>query len=79
MIARVETEMRRKQYAMYRLRIAMKRLMCADCERERVMARRWVNAWGGAIGERWYAGRLPASSAYAAMTMPKRSGDVRPT
>jgi hypothetical protein len=55
MIARVDTETRRKRYAMYRLNLAMKRLMNAEATAERMMATRWVNAWGGAVGERWFA------------------------
>jgi len=55
MIARVDTERRRKQYAMYRLSEAMKRLMNAEGVTERMMATRWVNAWGAAVGERWFA------------------------
>ena len=55
MIARVDTETRRKRYAMYRLSLAMKRLMNAEGTTERMMATRWVNAWGGAVGECWFA------------------------
>jgi hypothetical protein len=57
---RTETETRRRRYAMHRLCLAMKRLMNADTPYERTMATRWVNAWGGAVGEcrfsgMWYA------------------------
>jgi hypothetical protein len=47
-----DVDMRRKRYAMYRLGLAMKRLLGAASEAERIMATRWVNAWSRAVGER---------------------------
>ena len=55
MNSRADFGTRSRRYAMYRLGLAMKRLLGADSEAERVMATRWVNAWGRAIGERWFA------------------------
>lgn len=52
MMMRIETEMRRKRYAMQRLSLAMKRLVQAGSATERIMATRWVVAWGAAVGER---------------------------
>jgi hypothetical protein len=79
MIARVDTETRRKRYAMYRLSQAMKRLMNAEGVTEKMMATRWVNAWSAAVGERWFAmsgyGGLGNASM---MRAPFRSHTVRP-
>src|SRR5215469_14974282 len=55
MNARVDAEARRKRYAMHRLGLAMKRLMNAEAEPEKMMATRWVNAWSASVGERWFA------------------------
>jgi len=55
MNARVDAEARRKRYAMHRLGLAMKRLMNAEAETEKLMATRWVNAWSASVGERWFA------------------------
>ncbi|CAG9192349.1 conserved hypothetical protein [Paraburkholderia tropica] len=49
---RDDRETRRKQYAMRRLTRAMQRLIHANDDVDRMMARRWVNAWSGAVGER---------------------------
>ncbi|QBR01889.1 hypothetical protein [Paraburkholderia pallida] len=49
---RTEIETRRKRYAMQRLSLAMKRLIQVDSADERIMATRWVVAWGRAVGER---------------------------
>ncbi|MFC5427374.1 hypothetical protein ACFPTO_00885 [Paraburkholderia denitrificans] len=72
MIERADIAMRRKRYAMYRLGLAMDRLMKADGECERVMATRWVNAWGRAIGERWFARRAYGSDRHPAAHRPMR-------
>lgn len=71
MIERADIAMRRKRYAMYRLGLAMDRLMKADGECERVMATRWVNAWGRAIGERWFARRTYGSDRPPAVASPE--------
>jgi hypothetical protein len=41
----------RRTYAMSRLQRAMARLVHADDACESILAKRWVNAWSGAIGE----------------------------
>jgi len=74
MIARTDTEKRRKRYAMHRLSLAMKRLMNAEGATERMMARRWVNAWSGAVGERWFARTAYGSLENAAMARPEFRG-----
>ncbi|SDC57574.1 hypothetical protein [Paraburkholderia lycopersici] len=74
MIARVHTEARRKQYAMYRLRLAMKRLMSAEAATERMMATRWVNAWSSAVGERWFAATSYGNLGNAATVRPELRG-----
>lgn len=68
MITYLETETRRKRYAMHRLSLAMKRLIQidADSSPERVMATRWVVAWGAAVGERRFAG-LPHGGVHRAV------------
>jgi len=71
MTANVDTEARRKRYAMHRLSLAMKRLMNAEGTTERMMARRWVNAWSGAVGERRFARTSYGSLASAAMVRPE--------
>ena len=55
MVSRADVDMRRKRYAMYRLGLAMTRLLSAASEPERIMATRWANAWSSAIGERRFA------------------------
>jgi hypothetical protein len=70
MSSREDIDTRRRRYAMYRLGLAMKRLLNADSEAERVMTTRWVNAWGRAIGERWFARRPYGSDASAVVTRP---------
>lgn len=47
----VNIALQRRTYAMSRLQRAMARLVVARDAGERVVARRWVNAWSGAIGE----------------------------
>jgi hypothetical protein len=71
MIARVDTETRRRRYAMYRLNLAMKRLMNAHGGAERLMATRWVNAWSSAVGERWFAATSYGNLGNAAMVRPE--------
>jgi len=79
MIARVDTETRRKRYAMYRLRQAMKRLMNAEGVTETMMATRWVNAWSAAVGERWFAMSGYGGLGHAAMVRaPFRGQTGRP-
>jgi len=68
MITRTETETQRKRYAMYRLRLAMKRLIDADTAAETLMARRWVVAWGGAVGERRFSPIWHGSFAHGGAT-----------
>ncbi|HKT96868.1 MAG TPA: hypothetical protein VJS30_10060 [Paraburkholderia sp.] len=65
MITRTETETRRKRYAMHRLDLAMKRLIHAGTAAEQIMARRWVIAWGAAVGERRFSPIWHGSSAHA--------------
>jgi hypothetical protein len=72
MNARADIEARRKRYAMYRLGLATKRLLRADGEAERILATRWVNAWSGAIGERWFA-RGPYGSDACPVVTPEES------
>lgn len=74
MIAQVDTETRRKRYAMYRLSLAMKRLMHAGSTTERLMATRWVNAWGAAVGERWFAATSYGNLGNAALVRPEFKG-----
>jgi hypothetical protein len=79
MSTRTNTETRRKRYAMHRLCLAMKRLLNADTPAERIMATRWVNAWGGAVGECRFAGTWYGSvdRAAAALTQSQRgAGDA---
>jgi hypothetical protein len=57
---------------MYRLGLAMKRLLRVDSEAERAMATRWVNAWGRAIGERWFA-RGPYGTDASPVVTPRES------
>jgi hypothetical protein len=71
MIARVDTETRRRRYAMYRLDLAMKRLMKAHGTTENLMATRWVNAWGSAVGERWFAATSYGNLGSAAIVRPE--------
>ncbi|CAB3798851.1 hypothetical protein LMG28688_04833 [Paraburkholderia caffeinitolerans] len=68
MITHPEIETRRKRYAMHRLSLAMKRLIQidADASHERVMATRWVVAWGAAVGERRFAGLSHGGGGHAA-------------
>lgn len=40
----------RKTYAMSRLQRAMARLVDATVASESIQAKRWVNAWGSAVG-----------------------------
>lgn len=68
MNSRADIDTRRRRYAMYRLGLAMRRLLSVDSEAERFMATRWVNAWGRAIGERWFARGPSGSDARPAMT-----------
>lgn len=65
MIMRTETEMRRKRYAMQRLSLAMKRLVHAGSATERIMATRWVVAWGAAVGERRFTSMWHDGAAHA--------------
>jgi hypothetical protein len=74
MNARVDRESRRKRYAMYRLNLAMKRLMNAEAATEKMMARRWVNAWSGAVGERWFAATAYGNLGNAAIMRPESKG-----
>jgi hypothetical protein len=76
MIARVDTETRRKRYAMYRLNLAMKRLMNAERTADRMMATRWVNAWSAAVGERWFAATLYGNLGNAAIIRPDFRGQA---
>lgn len=71
MNSRADIDTRRRRYAMYRLGLAMKRLLNADSEAERVMTTRWVNAWGRAIGERWFARGPSGSDARPVATRPE--------
>ena len=72
MITRTETETLRKRYAMHRLCLAMKRLIDADTTAEQIMARRWVIAWGGAVGERRFSPVWHGSFAHV-VSAPMRS------
>jgi hypothetical protein len=74
MIARVDTEARRRRYAIHRVSLAMKRLMNAEGATERMMATRWVNAWSGAVGERWFAATAYGNLGHAAMARPDFRG-----
>lgn len=65
MSMRTEIEARRKRYAMYHLRLAMKRLIDADTATAQMMATRWVIAWGGAVGERRFSPIWHGSVAHA--------------
>ena len=67
MNARVDTEARRKRYAMHRLGLAMKRLMKAEATAEKMMATRWVNAWSASVGERWFAASPYGRLSHAAL------------
>lgn len=70
---RDEQETRRKHYAMRRLTRAMQRLNHAQDGMERTMARRWVNAWSSAVGERWMRRITPLSR--TALTSSVAPGD----
>lgn len=72
MNARADVEARRRRYAMYRLALAMQRLLRADDEAERFLATRWVKAWSRAIGERWFA-RGPYGSDASPVVTPTES------
>lgn len=41
----------RTSYAKARLNLAMQRLLLARTQQEQDLARRWVTAWGAAVGE----------------------------
>jgi hypothetical protein len=41
----------RTSYAKTRLNLAMQRLLLARTQQEEYLARRWVTAWGAAVGE----------------------------
>ncbi|MFX1766309.1 hypothetical protein PWP93_27735 [Paraburkholderia sp. A1RI-2L] len=71
-----ETETRRKRYAMHRLSLAMKRLIQidADASQERIMATRWVVAWGAAVGERRFAGLPHGGGGHAAAARAQSHG-----
>jgi hypothetical protein len=43
-------------YAKARLNMAMQRLLLARTPQEEVLARRWVTAWGAAVGESHFKG-----------------------
>lgn len=76
MITHPETETRRKRYAMHRLSLAMKRLVQidADASHERVMATRWVIAWGAAVGERRFVGLSHGGGSHAAAAPTQSQG-----
>lgn len=44
-------ERSRRSYAKARLNVAMKRLLLARSQQEENLARKWVTAWGAAVGE----------------------------
>jgi hypothetical protein len=55
-------ERSRTSYAKARLNLAMQRLLLARTQQEEDSARRWVTAWGAAIGESHFRGfGLPRS------------------
>jgi hypothetical protein len=55
-------ERSRISYAKARLNLAMQRLLVARTQQEEDRARRWVTAWGAAIGQSHFKGfELPRS------------------
>jgi hypothetical protein len=51
---RVGAARQRKTYAMSRLQRAMARLVDATTANESIQAKRWVNAWGSAVGKAYF-------------------------
>jgi hypothetical protein len=57
----------RRMYIMLRLQRAMNRLAYSGSKQEALVARRWVYAWGGALGDLQFAqveSRLASARAY---------------
>lgn len=69
---RDEKDTRCKHYAMRRLTRAMQRLTHAQDGMERTMARRWVNAWSSAVGERSMRRIMPLPGTALTSSVPPR-------